>query len=1111
MITSITLFIILLPDTNFGQVPDLKTASEFLLFTTAGALGNTGISVISGGAIGTNLGAITNFDNVNCPQYTQDATTMQCSLDLRAVFNEIHAIPITRTISAEVCGTFTPGVYHVNSAATLTTTVTLDAQNIPGSQFIFDITGAFWAAANTEIFLINGASANNIFWNVDGAVGAGAGATLKGTFISLAGAVDFGDGTMLEGRALTIAGAVNINTTSIIKCLIPVIPATTLIQPSCSVATGTITITTPRATGMTYSIDGTDFSNTTGIFTYVPGGIYTITAKDTGGCISKTVDTIKSFVHAPDLGIAADFVLYTTVGAVGNTGISVISGGAIGTNLGAFTGFEALVCDKYIQDAVTAQCLIDLQEAINEIQAIPITQIIPAELAGTFTAGVYGINTAATFTTSLTLDAQNNPDALFIFNVAGAFSAAATAIMFLKNGASANNIFWNIDGAVEVGAAASLKGTFISLAGSFGFGDGTSLEGRALSLSGAITINNSRITICLRPAAPALTVNHPSCADSRGTLTVTSPVTPGIAYRLDYCTYTNTTGVFNNLAPGTYTVTAKNPDGCISPGTTIRINEPLTLLTWSGSATTEWNNPSNWEPNGIPSASCDAIIPDGKLVDHNSDIPATCRDLSIGAGAVLTIEAGRTLVVNGTLTNKAGISGLLIKSNSSGTGSLMNNSAGVNATVERYINGASWGWHFLSSPVSEQAISGDFTPAGIGDNYEFYTWYEPAMLWINIKNNTISPTWNDANLSSYFLPGRGYLVAYESINPTKSFSGILNCGVVNYSLSGSGNSNYHSFNLLGNSYPCSIDWKAANGWNRDNLVGADKSFWIWNDVTGNYGTYSTANSSDTGTNGVSRYIASCQGYFVESVLSGGSIGIDCAVKVHSIQDNVKTNANSVEELKLKLTCEANLYSDEAIISFNDSNPLEGAKKYGSMFTSAPELWSVKNGKNYSINFLGGLNSYVVVPLTVKAGITGNYTITASQTESFGSNLEIRLEDRALTTFTNLTSTRKYTFQVNELSSIEERFYLHFFEHTTAAEPKISKDFSIYATDGTITIQSLHQAGGEVAIIDMMGRAIATGRIEAGASTQINMHGSSGMYIVSVLTGLGRNNTKIILK
>ena len=71
------------------------------------------------------------------------------------------------------------------------------------------------------------------------------------------------------------------------------------------------------------------------------------------------------------------------------------------------------------------------------------------------------------------------------------------------------------------------------------------------------------------PAAPTATPTSPtSCAQSTGTITVNTPApAAGITYSIDGVDYTNTSGVFTNVAPGTYNVTVKDAAGCISSAT----------------------------------------------------------------------------------------------------------------------------------------------------------------------------------------------------------------------------------------------------------------------------------------------------------------------------------------------------------------------------------------------------------------------------------------------------------------------------------------------------------------------------------------------------------------
>jgi hypothetical protein len=180
-----------------------------------------------------------------------------------------------------------------------------------------------------------------------------------------------------------------------------------------------------------------------------------------------------------------------------------------------------------------------------------------------------------------------------------------------------------------------------------------------------------------------------------------------------------------------------------------------------------------------------------------------------------------------------------------------------------------------------------------------------------------------------------------------------------------------------------------------------------------------------------------------------------------------------------------------------------------MYTDAPELWSVKDGNKYSINFLGDMST--IVPLSVKAGVAGTYTLTASQVESFANNSDISLEDRAAGTFTPLNANPSYSFQVNSPGTITDRFFLHFMDMTGVETPEATRNFNMFTSDGILTIQSLQQLGGKVAIFDMLGRTLATGRIEAGATLQIDMHGNTGVYIVKVFTSKGVSNTKILVR
>ena len=138
----------------------------------------------------------------------------------------------------------------------------------------------------------------------------------------------------------------------------------------------------------------------------------------------------------------------------------------------------------------TAQCVLDLEAAYNQIMAYPTTDSshVPAMGSGeTLYPGVYSFLAAASIAGTLKLDARGDRNALFIFKVGGAFACGAITIVELVNGAEARNIFWVSEGSPSLGAASTMKGTMIAHAGAGAVGAGCDLEGRMFSMSGALT------------------------------------------------------------------------------------------------------------------------------------------------------------------------------------------------------------------------------------------------------------------------------------------------------------------------------------------------------------------------------------------------------------------------------------------------------------------------------------------------------------------------------------------------------------------------------------------------------------------------------------------------
>ena len=201
---------------------------------------------------------------------------------------------------------------------------------------------------------------------------------------------------------------------------------------------------------------------------------------------------VLAAVPAPiDLGTAADF------GALAGAAISGTGSveGDVGSGSGAIAPAITSTGTIYpTGDPVVMTALDDFALAYNEGKNRPYDVLLSAaayELGGsTLTPAVYKIGAAATLASAVTLDAEGDPDAVFIIHIVGALGAtAAVGNVVLANNAQSRNIFWVVEGAVSMGASTHMEGTVLGGA-AIAFGASTTVSGRAMagSASGSIAL-----------------------------------------------------------------------------------------------------------------------------------------------------------------------------------------------------------------------------------------------------------------------------------------------------------------------------------------------------------------------------------------------------------------------------------------------------------------------------------------------------------------------------------------------------------------------------------------------------------------------------------------------
>lgn len=137
--------------------------------------------------------------------------TQQSVVDLNNLYLNLNAQAVTNiTFPPFTAGTtIVPGVYSTAGAVSILGSVTLDGLNNPNSIFIFRTVAALSSGAGAVLNLVNGATANNVFFLASGAITLGAGSNISGTLISPLAAVGVGAGAFLNGRIFSMAAAIS--------------------------------------------------------------------------------------------------------------------------------------------------------------------------------------------------------------------------------------------------------------------------------------------------------------------------------------------------------------------------------------------------------------------------------------------------------------------------------------------------------------------------------------------------------------------------------------------------------------------------------------------------------------------------------------------------------------------------------------------------------------------------------------------------------------------------------------------------------------------------------------------------------------------------------------
>ena len=431
----------------------------------------------------------------------KNAEAADANINVASAPTVIFAIPANNATGVARDSTVTATFDEAMNAATITTstfTLMQGATVVPG-------TVSLDAPTNTAIFVATASLGSNLVY----------------TATVTTGAQDLGDIALAANYVWTFTTGSTVNA----------VPPTVIFTSPADLATNVSVTKRPTATfskamdpatltGLTFTLEQgatpivgsvtyNAATNTASFTPMMPLGLnlpYTATittgAKDAGGLAlamnySWTFMTGACSLAGIDLQSAGNFAVFAGQTVTSTVGTAVI--GDLGVSPGtSVTGFPPGTITGMIHagDTTAAAAGADLTLAYDDAAGRSLCAITVAGNIGgqTLTPGLYkSTSSLAISMGDLTLDAQGDVDAVFIFDMASTLTTTSGRQVFLTNGASAENIYWQVGTSATLGTTSAFAGTIMADQ-SITLDTGATLNGRALATNAAVNLDSNPIT-----------------------------------------------------------------------------------------------------------------------------------------------------------------------------------------------------------------------------------------------------------------------------------------------------------------------------------------------------------------------------------------------------------------------------------------------------------------------------------------------------------------------------------------------------------------------------------------------------------------------------------------
>ncbi len=542
--------------------------------------------------------------------------------------------------------------------------------------------------------------------------------------------------------------------------------------------------------------------------------------------------------------------------------------------------------------------------------------------------------------------------------------------------------------------------------------------------------------------------------------------------------------------------------------------DPLEVVSWTGgTSTTNWSTPGNWEHGNCPTSGSFALIPDVSIqpiVDLPFTSPAECLDLYILSGANVTIDAAKALIVYGALTNNADSTGLVIRSDATGTGSLkiMGRASG-SASVQRYMKRDRW--YMISSPTGSQTIA-DFISNNVdipvfSTELSKYGMRDYSTGEVSEWNQYFTTDFLNAHLSQEMGIGKGYLTQNVSnMDPVVlKFQGILNNpSTTEISLSPTAT---HGWNLIGNPFTTAIKiYDGTESLENDNFINVnDVNFdpiaygvYFWNDSVSPK-RYDIINKLSNIT-----FAQVGQGFFVKKKdATITSMTVTPSMQFHNGTLFLKAGSQPSPEIVVNVSSKEK--SASTMIKFIEGMHMGLDVGYDAGILKADPSFCIytklvdESDVDLQLQCLPA-NEYdkLVIPIGIESKTGGEIVFTV-QTVQLDPSCKAILEDKLTSTFTDL-SKNSYKTEIAADTKSAGRFFLHTSDIVSGLEEAdLAGRLTAYAKSN-IELRILGDVSENTKAIlcDNLGRVVVSKTLGVGNLNIIGLPNlKSGFYILNI--------------